>query len=1495
MHADYTIAWICALPLEAAAARVMLDKIHNPLPQPSNDSNAYVLGELNGHCIVVACLPTGVYGTVSAATVVSYLRSTFTRIEFGLMVGIGGGVPQRSNDIRLGDVVVCKPVGKHSGVIQYDYGKAVQGGQFMPTGSLNKPPQVLLTHMAQLEAKQITKKDSVILRIMEKVLEENPDMKGRFSPPDQQTDLLFSSSYYHAENENDCANCDKTRSLHRQPRDTRAPYIHYGLIASGDQVMKDSEARDRLAEQHGILCFEMEAAGLMDGLPTLVIRGICDYCDSHKLKEWQGYAALTAAAYAKVLLSDLPVSQNISSVVSSSALRDNDLVNPPYLQTLQCPDPFVVKNRLKESKDKLIFTAIEWIFQNPQYRLWRKENDVRLLWIKGGAGKGKTMMTIGLVEQLSQEDSSIVAYFFCQNADYELNSIEGIIKGLILQLIRQRKELLELLQHRWDATHARFKENISSWRILWDIFLEMINHCMHQRVYVVVDALDECRNEGMAEFLRIIVRTGLDYSNVRWLLTSRPLDDADRELLTTTEQVGIGLELNADHLEVAIKTYVRHKVSELYPVHRYGQQMPQKLQSELLKRAEGTFLWAGLVCKRLESDGSGERIPPGQALLAIQDLPPGLHPLYERMLQQILKGEAATVHACLRLLKVMMLVYRPLKRAEVFSVTGLSESEIKSDHVVDRCASFIKMRGTTIEFVHQSSRDFLAELPPLDSYDKYGHGDIALSCLAYMSTVLVPNLVRLPLPNSCLEERDFDDKGAVLETLDYAATLWADHLEAAKHITLPGSALDDRGEVMMFIRLKFPEWLECLSLLDRLPRATISLETLARAAENPSLQALVYDANRVLMRHYQTISIWPLQIYSSVVVFCPERCLVRDRYNLRKASKWLRRIPQVERIWNPLLRTLEGHSGHVTAVAFSPDGKWIVSASIDKTVRLWDVSTGNCIKTFSPDGKQIASASMDETIRLWDASTGGHLRTLEGHSMAVLAVAFSPDGKQIASASMDETIRLWDASTGDHQRTLEGHLGNVKAVAFSLDGSKIASASYDTTVRLWDASTGNHQKILEGHSGHVTAVAFSPDSKQIVSASVDTTIRLWDVSTGVHLKTLEGHVGRAWSIAFSPDGRQIASSSGDKTIRLWDASTGDHRKSLESHSDGVLAAVFSPDGKQIASASVDKTIRLWDASMGNHQKAPDGHLVPVKAEPFSLDRKQIAPASFNGEPWLYGPYAPGFLKILGGHSNIASASDDKTVRLWDARTGNLLKVLEGHIDYVEAIAFSPDGRQIASASNDKTVRLWNTGTGSHLKTLEGHSGIVWAISFSPDGKQIASASNDSTVRLWDTRTGSHLKTLEGHLETVWAIAFSPDGKEIASASDKSIKLWDFDASLRSVRLFGRSLGALRKFREWRQDIEIPKPVTTLRFSEDGQFLSTNLGLIKLGDADFSGVLSIKDDWICYGMAPVLRLQTGLMPRSYDVRGETIAIVFTGGLVLCFEFDFGVLNQLYNSS
>lgn len=309
-HEDYTVGWVCALPLELTAATAILDEIHPRLSSPSTDANSYTLGSINGHNVVITCLPSGIYGTISAATVVSHMISTFPKIQFGLMVGIGGGAPNNRTDIRLGDIVVSKPSGRYSGVVQYDYGKALQGGQFEQTGMLNHAPHVLLTHMAHLQAEHMSKKKDVLFKTVSEVLELHKDMMDGFKSPGQDQDQLYHSTYKHVAMEDTCMKCHKRYLIHRKPRDSVEPQIHYGLIASGNQVMKDSEIRDRLAQELGILCLEMEAAGLMNQLPCLVIRGICDYSDSHKNKDWQGYAALTAAAYGKLLLSVVPVTSH---------------------------------------------------------------------------------------------------------------------------------------------------------------------------------------------------------------------------------------------------------------------------------------------------------------------------------------------------------------------------------------------------------------------------------------------------------------------------------------------------------------------------------------------------------------------------------------------------------------------------------------------------------------------------------------------------------------------------------------------------------------------------------------------------------------------------------------------------------------------------------------------------------------------------------------------------------------------------------------------------------------------------------------------------------------------------------------------------------------------------------------------------------------------------------------------------------------------------------
>ncbi|KAL4860899.1 hypothetical protein BDV12DRAFT_86385 [Aspergillus spectabilis] len=305
-HDDYTVGWICALPVEMAAARIMLDKEHPKLPKPPTDSNTYTLGEIQDHHIVIACLPFGIYGTTSAAVVATQMLSTFPAIRFGLMVGIGGGVPTGRLDIRLGDIAVSKGTGLHGGVVQYDYGKTVQGGRFERSGTLNKPPAVLLTGVASLEAECMLQPSFIATCLQEKM--ERFEQIGGFMHPGVSADHLYEATYDHPEKQDTCDKCDVQCRIQRQPRATPHPKVHYGVIASGNQVMKHGRTRHKLAEELGIICFEMEAAGLMDTFPCLVIRGISDYADSHKNKRWQGYAAATAAAYAKALLSVTSVS-----------------------------------------------------------------------------------------------------------------------------------------------------------------------------------------------------------------------------------------------------------------------------------------------------------------------------------------------------------------------------------------------------------------------------------------------------------------------------------------------------------------------------------------------------------------------------------------------------------------------------------------------------------------------------------------------------------------------------------------------------------------------------------------------------------------------------------------------------------------------------------------------------------------------------------------------------------------------------------------------------------------------------------------------------------------------------------------------------------------------------------------------------------------------------------------------------------------------------------
>lgn len=324
-HDDYTVCWICPLEVEQIAALIMLDGKHERLPQSPVDHNVYNLGSINDHNIVVASLHAP--GNNPTATVITQMKNTFKSVRFCLLVGIGGGVPVKTADgyVQLGHVVVSKPMGTHSGAVQYDHGKAVIGN-FERTGYLHPPPAVLLSAAQDLAISRVVEQQDPIAHHVQRF---NTKTKGlrRFKHPGKENDMLFSPSYLHLDPKVSCkkCGCDLAQRVQReadsdddesdQDEDESWIVIHRGTIASGESVMKDGLQRDRLAKDLGAMCFEMEAAGAMTDFPCLVIRGIADYCDSHKNDKWHGYAAAVAAAYARQLFFHMPIDEVKSCMV----------------------------------------------------------------------------------------------------------------------------------------------------------------------------------------------------------------------------------------------------------------------------------------------------------------------------------------------------------------------------------------------------------------------------------------------------------------------------------------------------------------------------------------------------------------------------------------------------------------------------------------------------------------------------------------------------------------------------------------------------------------------------------------------------------------------------------------------------------------------------------------------------------------------------------------------------------------------------------------------------------------------------------------------------------------------------------------------------------------------------------------------------------------------------------------------------------------------------
>lgn len=540
-------------------------------------------------------------------------------------------------------------------------------------------------------------------------------------------------------------------------------------------------------------------------------------------------------------------------------------------------------------------------------------------------------------------------------------------------------------------------------------------------------------------------------------------------------------------------------------------------------------------------------------------------------------------------------------------------------------------------------------------------------------------------------------------------------------------------------------------------------------------------------------------------------------------TPWLRPIrPALTPPGAELLRTLEGHSRSVNGVAISPDGRLAVSASADKTLKVWDLTTGRALRTLeghassvnavaiSPSGLWVVSASSDRTLKVWDLETGRLHRTLKGHSDSINGVTIAADGVQAISASSDHTLRIWDLETGYGLRTLVGrrtlhpvtiprgvyqgltttsdwirrrrrsatlhssrptkrrnspraveersHISSVLGVAVGANTNRIVSASSDQTVGVWDSETGFEIHTLEGHISSVNSVSIFPDGQHVVSASSDQTLKVWDLESGHELQTLRGHSSQVYAVAACPDGRRAVSASSDHTLKIWDLETGRDLRTLKGHSSHVYSVAVSRDGRRAISGSHDTTAQVWDLATSLEVLMPQDHSDSVYC-----------------------------LAIDPARQHLISASSDKTLKIWKAETGQQLRELEGHLRSVRAVSVSHNGRYAISASSDNTLKLWDLRTGRNVRTLRGHADSVWDVAFTSDGQRIVSASADSTLKVWDVKTGKILHTFAGHSGSVNSVAMSREGLWMISASwDNSLKMWDLEKCAEFSTMEGHS-------------------------------------------------------------------------------------------------------------
>ncbi|KAF4216177.1 hypothetical protein CNMCM5878_007386 [Aspergillus fumigatiaffinis] len=875
---DYTVAVVCAMSFEMSAVRYMLDDEHPRLPTKQGDSNLYVLGELSGHNVVIACLP-GIQGKGAAAIVANNMQRTFPSIKWQLLVGIRGGVPSPTYDIRLGDIVVSMPDGLFGGVVQYDLGKDVEDG-FTLKSFLLPPPSILRSAVELMRSDHLTKSNKVNTFLAE-MLQKWPSLAVYQRPP-ADSDVLFQTDHPHVPDQATCRRWERTQIVDQPARGSDNPKIHYGLIASGDRVMRSARKRNMTGQDIGdILCFEMEAAGIMTEFPCIVIRGISDYADSHKNDKWQHYAAAAAAGCAKELLSyldpedrqvlpdltppqplhggfnvsrELHGSSNIPTPCEGSATQRSTVSGhhlsggiPPLsrahkqmlLDSLKFDRIDAHQMTIKKAHGK----TCRWLLNKPEYRDWLDNNKVSehhgLLWMKGKPGTGKsTIMKFVLVNaQETMKDTIIMSFFFNARGEDLEKSTVGLYRALLSEILERVPELQCIFDtpelRTWNSGGHR------QWgvELLKDLFEQAILRLEESSLMCFIDALDECAEHQVRDMISFFEHVGelaVDAGvHFRVLFSSRHYP-----YITIKRGLELILEGQPGHIQ-DITDYVNSELKIGHSNHA------MQIRGELQKKASEVFMWVFLVVGILNKEYDRGRVHALQQIL--HRIPGDLHELF----RDILTRDSHNRNELLLCIQWVLFARQPLKPEELyFAILSGNEpgalTEWNTDVItIDVIRRFIldsskglaeitRSQAPTVQFIHESVRDYLlkenglCKIWPDFASNLQGRSNDQLKhcCLAYLNVDVSKHVdLSKPLAKAYSKEAANlrESVAKAFPFLEYAVRNVLYHADAAE-----GSGIA-QGDFIQGFQLSY--WVQLDNLFEENERHTQNVSLLYILAE----------------------------------------------------------------------------------------------------------------------------------------------------------------------------------------------------------------------------------------------------------------------------------------------------------------------------------------------------------------------------------------------------------------------------------------------------------------------------------------------------------------------------------------------------------------------------------------------------------------------------------------------------------------------------------------